>query len=134
MSIVLQINSDLESKLRKKATTKGMELNQYISQFLENTFSNESPANSTVSEKEAMLLQKINLDISPEMWELYLKLKEKRQKNKISSRENTQLVAITNEIEMANARRITVLAELSKIRNIPIRVLMEQLGLVTDYE
>ena len=81
------------------------------------------------------LLQQVNLDISLEKWEFYLKLKEKCQKETITEIERNQLINISNDIEMANAKRIEVLAELSQIRNVPIRVLMEQLGLTpTHYE
>jgi hypothetical protein len=34
---------------------------------------------------------------------------------------------------LANAKRIAVLAELAQIRNLPIRILMEQLGLSPNY-
>ena len=129
MSIVIQINPSLETQLRAKASTKGMALNQFISQFLEHTFDNKSTTQPTVSEREATLLQQVNLDIPPEKWEFYLKLKEKRQKETITETERNQLINLSNDVEMANAKRIGVLAELSQIRNVPIRVLMEQLGL-----
>lgn len=134
MSIVIQINPLLETKLREKAVTKGVGLNQFISQFLEHSFGNELSLQPSVTEREAVLLQKINLDITSEKWEVYLKLKEKRQETNITQAELKQLIHLTNEIESANAKRIAVLAELAQIRNIPIRVLMEQLGIATHNE
>ena len=78
MSIVIQINTDLEQRLREKALKRGIEVNQYISQFLEHIFpNNTSPTQPSVSDREASLLQQINLDIAPEQWQSYLKLKEK---------------------------------------------------------
>jgi hypothetical protein len=134
MSILIQINPTLENMLREKATQKGMALSQFISQFLEHTFPNNAPAQPSVSERESTLLQKTNLDIPSEKWELYLNLKEKRQKNKIlKNDEQAQFLNLIEEIEIANANRIGVLAELAQIRNVPIRVLMEQLGL-TNHE
>ena len=129
MSILIQINPSIESRIRTQAMTKGMELNQFISQFLENTFTDKSPQYPTVSDREALLLQQVNLDISSEDWELYLNLKEKRQQDAITKTERDTLISLIDDIEMANAKRIAVLAELSQIRNIPIRVLMQQLGL-----
>ena len=80
------------------------------------------------------LLQQINLDFTPEKWTFYLKLKEKRQNGKLTKLQQEQLLALTEEIEIANAKRIAVLAELAQIRNLPIRVLMEQLGLTNNHE
>lgn len=132
MSILIQINPSLETRLREKASHKGMALNQFISQFLENNFPNTSSTQPTVTDREAVLLQKINLEISSENWELYLNLKEKQQNNTLSPKEKEQLMGLTEEIEMANAKRISVLAELAQLRNVPIRVLMEQLGLAVN--
>ncbi len=134
MSILIQINPSLETQLREKAAKKGMALSQFISQFLEHTFPNNMTIQPSVSEREAILLQQINLDISSEKWELYLNLKEKRQKNSINQTEQEQLLSLAEEIEMANARRITVLSELAQIRKVPIRVLMEQLGLTLNHQ
>ena len=77
MSISIQINPALESRLRERAGKKGVGLNQFISQFLENSFGNDVSSHAAVSEREAALLQQVNLNISPEKWEIYLNLKEK---------------------------------------------------------
>lgn len=82
-----------------------------------------------MSTREAALLQQLDLDIPLEKWTLYLDLKEKRQKETITNDEYEVLISLTNDVEMANAKRINALAELSQIRNIPIRILMKQLDL-----
>jgi hypothetical protein len=133
MSIVVQVNSNLENRLRENASKQGLNVGTYIGQFLEHIFPEKSPSVPTVSGREATLLQQVNLDFAPEKWTLYLKLKEKRQKGKLTKLQQEQLIKLTEEIEMANAKRIKVLAELAQIRNIPIRVLMEQLGLSSNY-
>ena len=134
MSIVIQVNPLVEHRLREKAVKKGIGINQFISQFIENTFGYDSPKPTFVSEHEATLLQQINLDIPSEKWILYLNLKEKRQKKTLSATEHQELLDLINAVEAANARRIAVLAELAQLRNVPIRVLMEQLGLTPNYE
>ena len=134
MSIVIQVNPLVEHRLREKAVKKGIGINQFISQFIENTFGYDSPKPASVSEHEAQLLQQVNLDIPSEKWILYLNLKEKRQKKTLSAIEHQELLDLINDVEAANARRIAVLAELAQLRNVPIRVLMEQLGLTPNYE
>ena len=78
MSIVVQVNSNLENRLRENASKKGLNVGTYIGQFLEHIFPEKTSAVSTVSGREAFLLQQINLDFTPEKWTFYLKLKEKR--------------------------------------------------------
>ena len=111
-----------------------MALNQFISQILEHSVPDEAATSLTVSEHEATLLQNVNLDISPEKWTIYMQLKEKRQQKQLSAAEQSQFIALIDDIENANARRIATLAELAQLRNIPIRTLMEQLGLTAHHE
>ena len=134
MSIVVQVNPSVEHRLREKAVKKGVGINQFISQFLENTFGYDTAKPASVSEQEAKLLQQVNLDIPSEKWALYLNLKQKRQKKTLSTSEHHELLNLINAVESANARRISVLAELAQLRNVSIRVLMEQLGLTPNYE
>jgi hypothetical protein len=134
MSIVVQLNTDLEQRLREKANKRGIEVNQYVSQFLEQIFPNKVTTQPSVSDREAILLQKINLDITLDQWQRYLKLKEKSLKGKLSKTQQEQFVQICDSIENANVKRMAILAELSQIRKTPIRILMGQLGLAPHYE
>jgi hypothetical protein len=129
MSILIQIKPSIEDRLRETAFKKGLKLDQYISQFLENTFSDAPTSRTSVSAREAILLQQINLDIAPETWNLYEILKKKFQKDTISDTELKQFQGITQQVELANVKRIEVLAELAQIRNVSLRVMMAQLGL-----
>jgi len=129
MSILIQITPSLEDRLKEKALKNGLRLDQFVSQFLEHTFSETPPSTSVVWGREAELLQKINLDIPPETWQLYEALKRKHEKHIATEEESKQLVLITNQVEEANVRRIAVLLELAQIRSIPIQILMQQLGL-----
>jgi hypothetical protein len=129
MSITVQVNPTVERRLREDAEKKGVSLDQYVASFLENHFSMKRGTNLAVSKQEGELLQQINLDISPETWTEYYRLKEKRQQGKISETELEQLQALTEQIEIANAERLGVLIELSKIRGVALRSLMEELGL-----
>jgi predicted O-linked N-acetylglucosamine transferase (SPINDLY family) len=134
MSILIEVNTHLEQRLRERALKQGIEVNQYISQFLEQVFPNKAVAQPSISSREATLMQQIDLDIAPEQWKLYLALKTKKQKGKLPKTQQIQFTSLCELIENANAKRIAVLAELSQIRKIPIRVLMEQLGLNPHHE
>lgn len=131
MSILIQVKPSIENRLREIALKKGLKIDQFISQFLENNFSDAPFLQPSVSAREAVLLQRVNLDIAPETWQLYTILKEKFQNNTMTSAELTQLQKITAQVEAANVKRIEVLGELAQIRNVSLDVVMAQLGLPT---
>ena len=131
MSILIQVKPSIEDRLREIALKKGLKIDQFISQFLENNFADAPTLQPSVSAREAVLLQKINLDITPETWHLYSILKEKFQNNTMTGAELTQLQKITEQVETANVKRIEVLGELAQIRNVSLDVVMAQLGLPT---
>ncbi|MFN0175867.1 MAG: hypothetical protein ACKVU0_14535 [Saprospiraceae bacterium] len=134
MSITIQLNPSLEHRLRENAQKKGVGVDQFVMQFLERNFPEEKSGALTVSKREAELLHKVNLNIPSKTWDLYLQLKAKRQSKTATEAELSDLQSITAQVEVANAQRIAVLAELAQIRNVSIRVLMEQLGLVANHE
>ena len=134
MSITIQLNPSLEHRLRENAQKKGVGVDQFVMQFLERNFPEEKSGSLTVSKREAELLHKVNLNIPTKTWDFYLQLKAKRQSKTATEAELSDLQAITEQVEIANAQRIAVLAELAQIRNVSIRVLMEQLGLVANHE
>jgi hypothetical protein len=129
MSILIQVKPSIEDRLREMAFKKGLKIDQFISQFLEKSFSDAPPLQPSVSAREAALLQQVNLDIAPETWQLYAVFKKKFQENQLTDEELTQFRDIAEQVEMANANRIEVLAELAQIRNVSLREVMAQLGI-----
>ena len=129
MSILIQVKPSIEDRLREIAFKKGLKLDQFISQFLENNFADAPALQPSVSAREAVLLQKMNLDITPETWHLYEIFKKKFQEDQLTEAELVQFQDITEEIEIANVNRIEVLAELAQIRNVSLGVVMAQLGI-----
>lgn len=83
----------------------------------------------TLGEQEADLLQQINLGISPATWLRYNELKAKRRTATLSDTEHTELIAIGDQIESANARRIAALIRLAALRHTSLDALMAQLGI-----
>lgn len=134
MSLVLQINPSLENRVRQNALRKGVDLSQFIVQFLEQNFPEEKPKSKALSKREALLLQKIDLTIPVETWERYHILRAKRQEEIINASEIEEYAAINQQIEVANVKRLASLIELAKIRKISLDELMNQLGLTPQYD
>ena len=129
MSITIQVAPELESTLRQNAAKNGLDVDQFVAQFLERNFPAESLNKTVVSKREATLLQKINLPFSPEFWADYKLLKEKRQHQSLSETENAHLTKLAEQIETANAKRMKAVLELAQIHHIPLREMMQKLGI-----
>lgn len=124
MSITLQLGLDIEQKLQKITTEKGVNLEEFLAELI-----TEHIENTPTEEEE--LLEKIQQGVTIDKWHRYYELKEKRISETLNQNEHQELIVIYNAIETANAERMIHLVQLSKLRNIPVRQLMEDLGIKT---
>lgn len=122
MSIILNIAPELEKHLLAMTAKKGIDIDKYVNLLIEDKL-------KETQQIEAELLQKINLGIEENTWVKYYKLIEKRDNYTLSEMEQIELIKISNEIEEANAERLTHLIELANLRNVDLDDLMETLGL-----
>jgi hypothetical protein len=81
------------------------------------------------SREEAVLLQKINQRLPATTWERYRSLKGKRDEETLTPEEHAELIALTDEIEGWNVRRLELVAELAKLRGVRLPEMMKELGL-----
>jgi len=124
MSLTIQLPSKLEEQLREHAAKEGLAPEGYVLKVVQNSL--KLPAQ--MPDREAELLKKAELGISPDFWEEYDKLIEKRMAETITPSELKRLIKMTDKVEEANARRMPYLIELAKIRNVKLEVLIKQLG------
>jgi hypothetical protein len=78
------------------------------------------------------LLSKINLGLSSTEWERYHTLVAQRQAETLTPDEQTELIALSDRLEEANAQRIGYLAELARVRHTTLDAVMSELGLTPD--
>ena len=126
MPITIHLSPELEEILQEVAARTGKDVDNYIVSILEEKL---LPGSGGLREKEAELLQQINLDISPEEWRRFFQLVEQRDAEQLASEEYQELLDLTDVIESANARRMEHLVELSILRKVPLDELMEELGI-----
>ncbi len=131
MSITININPSLEKRLREKANRAGVELNHLVERVLETWSETSIPVdNKPEKNKESEILQKINnTGFSADFWTEYRILIQKRQAEIIDKEELTRLIKMSDRLEKANVQRVKYLIELARIREVPVRVLMKQLGI-----
>ncbi|MFZ4657354.1 MAG: hypothetical protein ACOYNY_10105 [Caldilineaceae bacterium] len=80
-------------------------------------------------------LPEADLGIAPDTWRRYDELKAKRRSATLSEAEHAELIALGDQIELANAQRIRALIQLASLRNTTLDDLMAQLGIrQTDVE
>jgi hypothetical protein len=82
-------------------------------------------------EDEAHLLQQINQGLPQETWQRYHELIDKRRAESLTPDEHATLIALSDQIEELNARRVGYLVELARLRQTPLEALMQQLGIQT---
>lgn len=82
-----------------------------------------------LSADESELMLKINQGISPDIQARFDSLVAKRQAETLTPEEHRELVALTEQIEAADAERIACLSELARIRGMPLDTLMQELGI-----
>lgn len=130
MSIVIEIKPELEIQLRNEATKEGIDTNGYIVNTLEDHLRRIRLAPPKLNRRETKLLQKINLGLSQESWPRYHELLKKRRAETLTPNLQAELIALSDQIEIANARRMEYLVKLAQLRQTSLEQLMKNLGLI----
>lgn len=130
MSLVVEIKPEMEILLQNEATKEGIDTNGYIVNTLEQHLHRIGRTPPKLNHRESELLQKINLGLSQENWQRYHDLLEKRRAETLTSSQQEELIALSDQIELANARRIEYLVQLAQLRQTSLDMLMKHLGLM----
>ena len=105
---------DLEDRTRVQVTIETAE-----------SYRIEPPPN--LGAVEADLLQKINVGLPAELWERYRGLLEMRRSGTLNEKDQAALVALSDRIEEASARRGEHLLALAHLRRVSLEALMHDL-------
>jgi hypothetical protein len=87
------------------------------------------PGTDKLSAKESKLIKRINRGIPETAARRYSQLLQKRKKKLLSDDEHVELLRLTEEMESLDAARAADLFALAKLRRVPIRLLMKQMGI-----
>jgi len=133
-TLQLEISPELEQQLRAEAARKGLDPGHYVLTLLQQQLRPTQPRTNSpnvpaLPPTEAKLLQQINLGLSAEEWDLYYDLIEKRQAETLTDEEHARLIKISDQIEIANARRIAALIQLAGLRGTSLETEMRNLGI-----
>ena len=83
---------------------------------------------------ESALLQRVNHGLSPDKQQRYDELVAKRQAEVLTDEEHEELIALSDEQEMIAADRLAALADLARLRGVPLATLVDSLGLAPSID
>lgn len=88
----------------------------------------------TFAAQEVELIEQINLGLSGKVWARYDVLQQKRRMATLTPEEHQELIAISNELEALNVKRVAALVQLATLRHTTLDALMNSLGIASpDY-
>jgi len=84
-----------------------------------------------LSRRESELLLRISQGIPSVTQHRYDELIAKRDARTLTPEEYDELLRLTDQVELLDAERVGCLTELARIRNRPLRLLMDELGITS---
>lgn len=102
------------------------ELETFVIRLFTLKATREAPS---LSEREAEILLQINQELPAAVQERLNELIDQRDARTISAKELRELKKLTDRVELLDAERLRLLTELAHLRGVPLRKLINQLGL-----
>src|SRR5947209_7622480 len=87
------------------------------------------PTADTLSPRETELIQQINRGLPADLSRRFAQLVRRRKKGNLTVGERQELLRLTHEVESQDADRAAALLELARVRRVPLRILMKQMGI-----
>jgi hypothetical protein len=84
---------------------------------------------SVLEPAETQLILQINKVISPNLYEKYRFLRGKRHDESLTEQEHQELLMVSDQMEFFGVQRLEALAKLADLRQVPLRQLMDDLGI-----
>lgn len=126
VQITSQVNIGLDQLLSSIAELETPALEQFVGEVNSLLAQRRAPM---LPQREAELLEQINQGLQEETQQRYDALQIKLQAELITPEEHQELLSLIETVEAATGERLEALVELSKLREVSLDVLMEQLGL-----
>ena len=128
-TIQVQSEVSLDALLDSVAQLDTTDLEQFADRVLAIRAKRRAP---NLPNREANLLQQINQAVSAELQSRFDDLVQRREAGILTHEEHQELLQMVDVVEQIDVRRMEALAELAQLRNVPLRELMKQLGILTS--
>lgn len=124
MEVTLDLNAELAASLQLRAQAMDMSLEELVTHLLQSRLKADE-----VATVEDALLQQINQGMREAFWEEYHSLVQQREAESLSPAAHLRLLALSEELEQAHARRMEHLLALARLRGVSLPSLMTSLDL-----
>ena len=132
MNLVIDLNPELEAVLRKEAANAGMDASTFAIRTLEEQIYRRVSRQARfprLNREETLLLTRINKGWPEAKWQHYSELVGKRRAETLTESEQQELIALGDDLEAWNVKRLRNLIKLSSLRGISVEALMQELGI-----
>lgn len=133
MTLTIDLPPELETQLREEAARAGLDVEGFVRNTLEERLrqrgSRAGALPPHLSPREAEMLQQINQGLPSEVWQQYHELIAKRRAETLTPEEQASLIALSDQIEEENARRMEHLVELARLWQTPLEASIDKLGI-----
>lgn len=130
-TIQLQAEVSRDALLEAVRQLSPPELDQFVAEVLR-LRSRRGPSRLGATESE--LLARINQGFPEDLRGRYAELIARRRDESLTPEEHQELLRLTAETEGLEAERLAALAELARVRGVPLRTLMDDLGILMPPE
>lgn len=97
--------------------------------FLREALSARAGPKATLSAHETKLIKRINRGLSERLAQRYSVLSQRLRNGILTEKQHQELLGLTREAETQDADRAAALLELAKLRRMPVRALIKQMGI-----
>lgn len=132
--VTIQLEPAEERQLREVASARGQDVadlaRRAVKEYLRCvSAASAGPDGMRLTKAEAQLLQEINQGLPAATWQRYHELVGRRRDGTLTEPEYDELTRLTDEVELAHARRMEKLADLARLRHVSLDQIMAELGL-----
>jgi hypothetical protein len=127
MSLTLELPPELEAEVRSAAAREGVAPESFAVNAIEERLRGGESGERPKSESE--LLEAIGAGLPAATWQRYHALLARRRAGTIPDDDYAELLRLTDEVELWNARRLELVARLAQLKGVPLRQLVERMGL-----
>jgi hypothetical protein len=132
MTVTVQLPTDMVEALRALAGHRGRDLDSTIAELLGEQLQRQAAfalPPSPQAPTESDLLQQIQQGLPEATWQRYHDLQAKREAEQLTPQEHAELIALTDQIEGWNVRRLELAQQLAARRGVSWQEIVVELGL-----
>jgi hypothetical protein len=128
MALTLEMSPEMEEELCATAARAGVAPTRYVVDLIKEELGRNRRSFGLSERTESGLLLAINEGLPETIWGRYRDLEGKGDAEALTPEEHQELIALINQIETWNVRRLELVAELGRLRGTSLDETMRQLG------